>query len=151
MLLLDDDPQQLGLLEGICAFLGHEPIACQNPLEAINGVQRQAAQAVLTDYHMPGVDGVSLLAEIRAIDPGVRRVVITCGHLDERLQRGLDDGTIDLLLFKPLRIDTVRRLVGLLESGASGLVVNEEPGPGRSSRVACLPCLNSFGLLPATS
>jgi DNA-binding NarL/FixJ family response regulator len=58
---------------------------------------------VVTDLLMPRLDGLGLLAELRRLHPGVRRVVITSFGDKERVLAALNAGA-DYLLEKPFGV-----------------------------------------------
>ena len=66
---------------------------------------------VLSDFNMPGENGVQLLASVANQFPLVRRVLMT----DEPapLQTRLDDGTIHASLNKPFDIDHAAEVLGI--------------------------------------
>lgn len=79
VLIVDDDPD---ILEGIQGFLQSSlgPVAvhvAQNSDEALAVLRGNPIGVVVSDYRMPGEDGVALLAKVRASYPGVRGVLWT--------------------------------------------------------------------------
>lgn len=69
--------------------------------------------AVLSDYRMPGHNGLWLLAEIARTAAGIRRMLITGspdGACDEAIATGIVDGVVG----KPTAADELQRIVGWL-------------------------------------
>jgi len=58
--------------------------------------------AVVSDYAMPGVNGIDLIHEIRNIQPGLPAVIIT-GYADLGSGTSLPDGAV--VLYKPFPRD----------------------------------------------
>jgi response regulator RpfG family c-di-GMP phosphodiesterase len=86
-------------------------------LEAASGVdalavlEAQPMPLVLSDYHMPRMDGGALLSEIRSRWPDTAVVIITAVADVDIAVRCLDAGALDYLS-KPFSIDEVRARVG---------------------------------------
>lgn len=103
ILIADDDPAFTLLLERICQLLGHEVVAVGNGAKAWEAYQRQEFPIVVTDWMMPGMDGLELCRKIRSLHRlGYTYVLmLTCreGREDrlEALRAGVDD-----FLSKPL-------------------------------------------------
>ena len=75
ILIVDDDPGNLGVIRGLLRVRGIEPIVARSGREAIDLVGQEHPHLVLMDIHMPGIDGFETLAEIRS-DPRVARIPI---------------------------------------------------------------------------
>src|SRR5712671_3443309 len=73
---------------------------------AINAAERQGQpyQVVITDYQMPGMDGATLAAAVKA-NPRTRNTVFvmltSLGHWSE--VRGFEGVSVDACLVKPVR------------------------------------------------
>jgi CheY-like chemotaxis protein len=84
ILLVDDDVDLLRSVAEILRLRGYSVFECSDPSEAIECCRRnQDLTCVLTDIDMPGMDGISLLAEIRRIRPLVEPLLMT-GNVDHR-------------------------------------------------------------------
>lgn len=66
LLIVDDEPAVLELLEELVEPLGHEPILTRDGSEAWEAFEREPVRAVITDWLMPGLDGLELTRRIRA-------------------------------------------------------------------------------------
>ncbi|MCF0245622.1 MAG: response regulator transcription factor [Ileibacterium sp.] len=77
---------------------------CQN---GIDGAQEAASgkyDLVILDVMLPGMDGFDILAEIRALQPDVKVIMLTArGELDDKL-KGLKNGANDYMT-KPFHIE----------------------------------------------
>lgn len=67
VLLGDDDPAQRLLLRRALASLGVEVREARNGQEALDLLQEGLPQAVLTDLHMPFMDGLALTRRVKAL------------------------------------------------------------------------------------
>jgi CheY-like chemotaxis protein len=69
--------------------------------EALDRLDEEAADVVLTDYDMPGDDGIALLTQVRARHPRTRRVLMS-GSIPEQLEAHLASGLVEHFLPKPI-------------------------------------------------
>nr|WP_320114465.1 response regulator [uncultured Desulfuromonas sp.] len=71
ILLVDDDPALLKLAEKILTQEGYKVALAHNGLEALSVFRRAPNDyfVVVTDYHMPGLDGVMLSQKVVEIKP----------------------------------------------------------------------------------
>jgi DNA-binding NtrC family response regulator len=74
VLVVDDDPNTLASLSRAFRLAGHDAVVCDNAARAIDLVQHERFDLVLSDVVMPGMDGLAMLAAMR--EAGVRLPVI---------------------------------------------------------------------------
>ena len=107
ILVVDDQPDLLGLTAMILKQSGHAVLCASSGVEALMvfSSYRAKIDLVLTDVVMPGMSGVELAARLRALDPLVK-ILLMSGFVpdDARLPKDL------LLLRKPFLPD------GLIEA-----------------------------------
>ncbi len=121
ILLVDDEPRNLSLLEGFLRPLGHELVRATDGREALAAFERERPDLVLLDLVMPGFDGLDVLTHIRASEAGAHvPIVLVTAHTDrEHRLRGLEAGA-DEFLEKPvdsaILLARVRTLLALKES-----------------------------------
>ncbi len=99
ILLVDDDNHSLQSLAVVLTDLGHEPVPVTNSAKALDLTQRDFFPMVITDIRMPGMDGIELLARIKASTyTNLADVVIITGHGDmETAIEALRNGAYDYL------------------------------------------------------
>ena len=66
ILIVDDDGAVRDALSEAIADLGHAPVTAVNGLAALDWLEQHRVDAVLLDLRMPGMDGLEVLARIRA-------------------------------------------------------------------------------------
>lgn len=75
ILLVDDDEDILPEYQEFLEFNGFDSRVCANPEQAIRMVlEDPCIGLVITDLHMTGLDGISLIRKARAALPGDRRL-----------------------------------------------------------------------------
>ena len=70
IVVVDDDRFNLDLLEAVLEPLGEMVARFEDPLEALGAIEGLRPVLVITDHLMPGIQGVELVARLRAT-PGV--------------------------------------------------------------------------------
>lgn len=123
LLIVDDEPLNLVLLEAVLTPLGHRIVRAGSGQEALAAYARHGADLILLDVNMPGLDGIDVLTHLRA-QPGASYVpVILVTALSEREYRlrSLEVGADDFLE-KPIdsaillaRVRTLLRLKDALD------------------------------------
>jgi DNA-binding NtrC family response regulator len=110
ILVIDDD-------EDICLYLrefltgeGYRVKTVTQPQEALSEVKEGRHQIILLDIRMPGIDGVSLLRQIRAIDSDICVIVMTAYPSVESAVETMKADALDYLR-KPFELDHLRQVV----------------------------------------
>ena len=95
ILIADDDALQRELLQGFLEKHGYRVFSAGDGAEAVQLFRREPVQLALLDHRMPGLTGDQVLAEMKAINPLVRAILITAyGAVDMAvrvMQLGADD------------------------------------------------------------
>jgi len=69
VLVVDDDPTAVDLNREILSQVGAEVRGCTSGAEALQLLQQWRPAVLVSDIEMPGLDGYTLLRQIRALDP----------------------------------------------------------------------------------
>ncbi len=113
LLLVDDDPKILKLLQNTFAEDNYEIHTSSNGREAIETLKRKKIDAALIDLILPEMNGLSLLQEIRKRSPAIMVIMLT-GHGGIReAVKATQLGAIDFLE-KPFEVNALRLRVGQL-------------------------------------
>jgi DNA-binding NtrC family response regulator len=104
LLLIDDDPNTLASLSRAFRLAGHEATVCDNANRAIEILQSQHFDLILSDVVMPGKTGMELLEELK--QSGLRTpIVLVSGQANiEMAVKATRLGALDFLE-KPLTTD----------------------------------------------
>jgi PAS domain S-box-containing protein len=110
ILLVDDHPANLLVLEAILEPLGQRLVRAASGEEALLCLREEEFAVVLLDVMMPGLDGLGTADLLRAKDPGreIPIIFITAG--DTPALEGYAHGAVDVLR-KPLDANVVRAKV----------------------------------------
>jgi CheY-like chemotaxis protein len=87
VLVVDDDPEWADLMKDILENDGYAVATAENGVAALEQLSRFHPFVVITDLHMPLLDGRQLLAKVRAKDERVPVIVVTADR--ERVSAGL--------------------------------------------------------------
>jgi DNA-binding NtrC family response regulator len=104
LLIIDDDANTLASLSRAFRLAGHEATVCDNPLRALDMVRTEKFDLIFSDVVMPGMDGLALLEQIKAV--GVKTPVVMMSgqaHI-EMAVKATRLGALDFLE-KPLSTD----------------------------------------------
>lgn len=109
ILVVDDDFVSRNVLSGAVEKLGHECVVCEDGTEAWSVFQKTPFQVVLSDWMMPGMDGLALCHRIREFSTQDYCYFIMLSSLDKKhhVLKGLEAGADDYLT-KPLDLDELR-------------------------------------------
>jgi len=104
LLLIDDDPNTLASLSRAFRLAGHEATVCDNANRAIEILQSQQFDLILSDVVMPGKTGMQLLEELK--NSGLQTpIVLVSGQANiEMAVQATRLGALDFLE-KPLTTD----------------------------------------------
>lgn len=109
ILIVDDERIARRIVEKTLNRLGHTVIPASGGDEAWDLIQRENMRFVITDWNMPGTDGVQLIKKIRAaMLPGyVYIILVTSNSRDEDVVEGLYAGADDYLTkpFNPAELE----------------------------------------------
>jgi len=75
LLVVEDIPDILKLLETTLTFKGYRVITARNGVEALEVIQKERPALIITDILMPKMDGFSLVHRLR-IDPKTRNIPV---------------------------------------------------------------------------
>lgn len=114
ILIVDDDPSALALLERHLTKAGYEVATAEDGVEAMRFLQTTNAPIVITDWVMPKMDGLELCRAIRAHEgiPFAYVIVVTGQETaDGRLVDAFDAGADDYLC-KPYKAKELLARIG---------------------------------------
>lgn len=77
ILIIDDDPSILHLLEQVLSLEGYQVLKTENAEKAHSILKTHQVDVVITDVSMPGKSGIQLLKELNQSDPELPVIIMT--------------------------------------------------------------------------
>ena len=113
ILVIDDEPDMLGMLQRLLSREGFEVVVAQDALSGLRAAYKNHPDAILLDVMMPNVDGFEACRRLREMTD-VPIVFVTAKGLIEDIVRGLSLGADDYVV-KPFETtELVSRLTACL-------------------------------------
>jgi signal transduction histidine kinase/HPt (histidine-containing phosphotransfer) domain-containing protein/ActR/RegA family two-component response regulator len=112
ILLVDDMPSNLLVVEGLLAPYKARIVTCQSGYDAVEQVRSRPFDLIFMDHMMPGMDGMEATTAIRALGERGRMPIValtanaTTGMREMFLQNGFDD-----FLSKPVEIPKLNEIM----------------------------------------
>ncbi|MCE1203249.1 MAG: response regulator [Holophagaceae bacterium] len=104
IVVVDDSKLMRNLIQHILEQAGHEVEAWGDvtAMEVADRILASDPDLVVTDYQMPGCNGLTLARMARKAKPGLPIVVVTALH-DAQVMDGLKSQAVNQILHKPLK------------------------------------------------
>lgn len=119
ILIVDDDPVVLTLVEETLSPHGHQLRSVQNGHAAVASLQDGPYDLIIADLFMPGMDGFELIKAVRALHP--EQKILTISGYGQTSSSGVDylefaeNLGANEILEKPFRPDDLlKKVAGLL-------------------------------------
>jgi two-component system response regulator GlrR len=144
ILLVDDDPDLLRLVSIRLIAAGFEVIAVESAEEALNALAVQRADLMLSDWKLPGMDGMALFEEARRRYPALPVIMLTAhGTVPDAIE-AISHGMFAYLI-KPFDGKA------LLDKVNQALLLSSPPNPlkhdaddWRSGFISCSPVMDEL-------
>ena len=124
ILVVDDEPTIVRLMEFILARQGHDMVVAVNGEEALQKIRSEQPDLVLLDIMMPRIDGYEVAQQLRA-DPATADlpiIMLSAKAQGEDIRRGVDVG-VDEYVTKPFSPD---HLVSVVSAHLKRLPASQE-------------------------
>jgi putative two-component system response regulator len=133
-LVVDDEPRLRRVLVRLLETEGFSCAEAASGVEALRELERQPVPLVISDLHMPEMDGITLLREIVVRWPDTAVVVVTAVAEVESAVECLQLGALDYVA-KPFHLDEVRARVSQALDKRRLLIENRHYQHGLEERV----------------
>ena len=107
ILIVEDDRPQADAVNEALARLGHHCVVVTEPRRALDLLEDNGFDLVITDLVMHEVDGMHILREAKRLDPATEVIVITGHGSIETAVQAMRDGAHDYIT-KPLNLAELR-------------------------------------------
>ena len=110
VMVVDDDAETLALLREVVAKEGYEVETAEDAETALRRLDEWLPELLITDIHMPGMDGLALLAAVREKEPDIPVVLLTAFGSLKTAVDAIKAGAFDYLS-KPFIVDDIRLVI----------------------------------------
>jgi two-component system, response regulator, stage 0 sporulation protein F len=106
ILVVEDEPDVLLIMRSLLRELtsGFEIVTVSNGGDAMAQINRGRIALLITDYNMPGANGLELLRRVRAVSPDTRVIMVTA-YPSSDLERQVRAAGATAFLPKPFGLD----------------------------------------------
>lgn len=110
VMVVDDDADTLTLLREVVTKEGYQVETAEDAETALQRLGDWQPDLVITDIHMPGMDGLALLAAVREKAPDILVILLTAYGSLKTAVDAIKSGAFDYLS-KPFVVDDIRLVV----------------------------------------
>ncbi|MDA3896053.1 MAG: sigma-54 dependent transcriptional regulator [Desulfobacteraceae bacterium] len=110
VLVVDDEEITLHMLKVMIGKLGYQVLTAESGEQALDVMDINDVDLVISDQHMPGMDGHALLQRIKKKHEYLPVIMLTAYGSIEKAVEAIKNGAIDYLT-KPLHSDALRLVV----------------------------------------
>ena len=116
VLVLDDDQDITLLTRSALTLHGYEVTESNNPLEALELIEKRSFRLILVDIMMPEMDGVEFIRRVKETHPDaeIRYAILTAKKLNERQRREIFDLETEIMTKPFIPVNLVEKVAELL-------------------------------------
>jgi two-component system response regulator MprA len=114
VLVIDDDPKLLKMLQRTLTYENLEVLTAANGLEALPLVQTHKPDLIIVDWMMPKMDGISFIQRLRDEEDKTMILMLTARDAIENRVEGLESGADDYLVKPFAPAELVARVHAML-------------------------------------
>jgi DNA-binding NtrC family response regulator len=111
VMVVDDHRQARESMADALRSAGHEVVCCSSAPEALQVLERETFDCILTDLKMPGMNGVEFIIQLEQRKLGVAVAMVTAHASVATAVEAMRHGAFDYIE-KPFNVDQLERLVG---------------------------------------
>lgn len=112
ILAVDDSPSMRQLVSMTLKRAGHEVFLAEDGVDALNEARKLDADLVITDVHMPNMDGISLTRELRKLSNYRFKpiLILTTESAADMKMKGKEAGATGWIV-KPFNAESLLRVL----------------------------------------
>lgn len=117
VLIAEDDPVSARILEAALLKFGYRPMIARNGVEAWETFDREPVRVIVSDWMMPGLDGLALCEKVRARaqTPYTYFILLTANRTSADNYEMASAAGVDDFLTKPLDREAIRMRLRVAE------------------------------------
>ena len=121
-IIVDDEPRITQLYSELLELQNLEILGIgQNGNDAVRLFNEHKPDLVFLDVHMPDLNGVDALKQIKKISPTANVIMITA-DLSEDLEKLLVKNNATAIIFKPFKIQKVMQILEMIKTSTSTVI-----------------------------
>ena len=131
LLIVDDEAHVLNALRRMLLNAAAPPVlhdlqltTFTSPIEALEHVGNQRVDLVISDYRMPGMDGVTFLTRVAELQPDSARIILSAYADMEGIVRAINEAGIFRFVGKPWSDPELKMIVAQVLSHRELLIEN---------------------------
>ena len=110
ILFVDDDSAIRNIVDKYLSRAGYNVFLADSGVEALKLLKDKKFDIVFTDFKMPGIDGIELLARIKEYSPEIEVIIVTGHGTLESAVKAMKTGSYDYLQ-KPFKLDLLKIII----------------------------------------
>lgn len=126
ILVVDDDHKMTMTFLDIIKTEGYEAEEAHSAPEALNIIEDDNFDCVITDVKMSGTNGVDLFRAIKRLRPELPVVLMTAYAADSLVSAGLEEGAL-AVLNKPLDMKRMLGFLSSLQHDGAAVIIDDDP------------------------
>ncbi len=112
ILIVDDDPDFISFLNTtLDSVADYDVVSCTSPDDALHALDKAEYDLIISDFRMPGMDGVTFLKKVNEIIPDAIRIIISSFSDRDVLFGAINEARVHRYIVKPLEADVVLAIV----------------------------------------
>lgn len=115
VLVIDDNENVVAVYKQLLGVMGHTCEVFSDPIKGLRRYSKDRHHLVLSDYHMPGMNGIQVMHAVHAIYPQAKVVIMSGDAGREEVLAAGKNGAYDFLA-KPVGIDRWNALLIKLQA-----------------------------------
>ena len=109
ILVVEDDSLFLWTLEYFLKQEGYDVCPAKTAELALEMAHRQPFDVVISDYHLPGLDGREMIKQLKSLNPSTKTVLISAYQKEET--GGNDGRLLNAYMNKPIELRSLKRVL----------------------------------------
>jgi CheY-like chemotaxis protein len=117
ILMAEDDPVSAAILQAALSKFGYEPVVARDGLEAWDMFNQEPVRLIVSDWMMPGLDGLGFCEKVRAHPkaPYTYFILLTANRTSAENYEKASAAGVDDFLTKPLDREAIRMRLAVAE------------------------------------